>query len=63
MICINTYSLVKRVCSEHSSYILSALPLILNYRRTIRLEGIDYASNEGLDLGAILLFHMMGPLL
>ncbi len=54
MVCINTYSLyslVKKVCVEHASYILSALPLILSYRRknVIRFEGIGYASNEGLS--------------
>ena len=50
MVCINTYSLVKRVCVEYASYILSALPLILSYRRknVIRFEGIGYTSNEGL---------------
>ena len=47
--CINTYSLVKRVCVEHVSYVLSGLPLILSYRwkNVIRLEGIGYESNEG----------------
>ena len=51
MVCINTYSLVKRVCVEYSSYILSALPLILSYRRknVIRIEGIGYTSNKGLS--------------
>ena len=49
--CINTYSLVKRVCVEYASYILSALPLILSYswKNVIRFEGIGYASNEGLS--------------
>ena len=51
MVCINKYSLVKRVCVEYASYILSALPLILSYSRknVIRFEGIGYASNEGLS--------------
>ena len=51
MMCINTYSLVKRVCVGHALYILSALPLILRYRwkNVIRLEGIGYASNKGLS--------------
>ncbi len=54
--CINTYSLIERVCVEYPSYILSALPLILSYRRknVIRIEGIGYTSNKGLswqDLG------------
>ncbi len=49
--CINTDSLVKRVCVEYSSYILSALSLILSYWRknVIRIEGIGYTSNEGLS--------------
>ena len=49
--CINIYSLVKRVCVNHASYILSALPLILSYRRknVIRIEGIGYTSNKGLS--------------
>ena len=51
MMCINTYSLIERVCVEYPSYILSALPLILSYRRknVIRIEGIDYTSNKGLS--------------
>jgi len=51
MMCINTYFLVKRVCVGHASYILSALPLILSYRRknVIRLEGIGYTPNKGLS--------------
>ena len=51
MMCVNTYSLVKRVCVGHASYILSALPLILSYRRknVIRFEGVGYASNKGLS--------------
>ena len=51
MMCINTYSLIERVCVEYPSYILSALPLILSYRRknVIRIEGIGYTSNEGLS--------------
>jgi len=51
MICVNTYSLVKRVGVGHSSYILSALPLILSYQRknVIRFEGVGYASNKGLS--------------
>ena len=51
MMCINTYSLIERVCVEYPSYILSALPLILNYRRknVIRIEGIGYTSNKGLS--------------
>ena len=42
---------MKRVCVGHSSYILSALPLILSYRRknVIRFEGVGYASNKGLS--------------
>jgi hypothetical protein len=56
MMCINTYSLVRRVCVGHALDILSALPLILTYHRknVIRFEGIDYTSKEGLscqDLG------------
>ena len=49
--CINTYSLIERVCVEYPSHILSALPLILSYRRknVIRIEGIDYTSNKGLS--------------
>ena len=49
--CINTYSLIERVCVEYPSYILSALPLILSYRRknVIRIEGIGYTSNKGLS--------------
>ena len=41
----------RRVCVRHASYILSALPLILSYRRknVIRLEGVGYASNKGLS--------------
>ncbi len=37
--------------SRHTSYILSVLPLILNYRRknVIRLEGVGYVSNKGLS--------------
>ena len=51
MVCINTYSLVKRVCVEYASYILSALPLILSYRRknVIRIKGIGYTFNKGLS--------------
>lgn len=51
MMCINTYSLIERVCVAYPSYILSALPLILSYRRknVIRIEGIGYTSNEGLS--------------
>ena len=51
MMCINTYSLVERVCVEYPLYILSTLPLILNCRRknVIRIEGIGYTSNEGLS--------------
>ena len=51
MMCINTYSLIERVCVEYPSYILSALPLILRYRRknVIRIEGIGYTSNKGLS--------------
>ena len=51
MMCINTYSLIERVCVEYPSYILSALPLILSYRRknVIRIEGIGYTSNKGLS--------------
>ena len=47
----NTHSLIERVCVEHPSYILSALPLVLSYRwkNVIRIEGIDYASNEVLS--------------
>ena len=45
------YLSVERVCVEYSSYILSALPLILNYRwkNVIRIEGIGYTSNKGLS--------------
>ena len=51
MMCINTYSLIERVCVEYPSYILSALPLILSYRRNnvIRIEGIGCTSNKGLS--------------
>ena len=51
MMCINTYSLIERVCVAYPPYILSALPLILSYRRknVIRIEGIGYTSNEGLS--------------
>ena len=51
MMCINTYSLIERVCVDVTSYILSALPLILSYRRknVIRIEGIGYTSNKGLS--------------
>ena len=44
MMCINTYSLIERICVEYPSYILLTLPLILTYRRknVIRIEGIDY---------------------
>ena len=51
MMCINTYSLIERVCVETTSYILSVLPLILNYRwkNVIRIEGICYTSAKGLS--------------
>ena len=53
--CINTYSLIERVCVEYPSYILSVLPLILRYRwkNVIRIEVIDSWQGLGEDVSHV----------